>query len=167
MTTPDPTPRDYANLFGPDMPATCQYFADTDYTPCPNPVDCAVEPRPAGQFAPALLCAQHANDWIDDHAFHLGNDWVVVALTEDGAERLREFPHTSDEDGRVDLADADDRLCETCGHDMLAHAFFPSLDDLTALGDPAPLCTAAYKPEDASLIDHSCDCEGFILYPKA
>lgn len=159
MTT-DPTPRDYANLFGADMPTTCQYFFDSDHEQCPNPVDCAVEPRPVGQFAPALLCAEHAHDWIDDMAWNFGTDWAVTPLTEDGAERLRGFAHTAPTD------DAAEMFCEDCGHGMASHAFFPGQDPHT-LGEPAPLCVAAYKPEDLTLVDHVCECEGFVLYPKA
>jgi len=44
--------------------------------------------------------------------------------------------------------------CDACGHDRDEHAFFPG-------GEPAPLCIAAYRPEDAALIDHACDCEGY------
>ena len=48
----------------------------------------------------------------------------------------------------------------TCDHPMDEHAFFPGPDG--KLGEPAPLCIAAYRPDDATLIDHVCECEGFI-----
>lgn len=62
--------------------------------------------------------------------------------------------------------DAAEMVCEDCGHTMIHHAFFPAADP-HMLGEPAPFCSAAYKPEDSALIDHSCECEGFVLYPKA
>src|SRR5262245_51245568 len=67
-----------------------------------------------------------------------------------------------------DVNDIDPDLqmpCETCGHDKLDHAFYPAADCL--IGSPAPFCNAPYKPNDAALIDHSCNCDGFVLYPVA
>lgn len=49
---------------------------------CPNPVQAAVEPSPAGQFAPVLLCFEHVGYHVSDHAFHLGNDWNVTPASE-------------------------------------------------------------------------------------
>ena len=45
--------------------------------------------------------------------------------------------------------------CDQCGHRHADHAFFPD-------GSAAPLCAADYKPEDRALLDHNCDCEGYI-----
>jgi hypothetical protein len=123
---------------------TCHYFDDATHAdtgerlaPCPNPVRVAVEPAPEGQFAPALLCLEHVGPHIADHAFHLGEDWHI---------------EPSD-----DEPDTDATLCETCAHPMVSHTFFANPDG--TLGAPAPSCWGVG--------DGECDCEGFVLYPKA
>lgn len=45
-------------------------------------------------------------------------------------------------------------VCEFCGHGRNDHAFYPS-------GEAAAFCDADYKPDDRTLLDHNCDCEGF------
>jgi hypothetical protein len=69
----------------------CEYFDDSDdgrIASCPNPVVAHVEPKPIGQFAPAALCLKHVFAHIRDHAFHLGDDWSIVAVSPEAARAL-------------------------------------------------------------------------------
>lgn len=73
----------------------CEYFDDADSRrpmpgteQCPNPPVAFVEPKPAGQFYPALLCLEHVYVHIADHEFHLGSEWSIVAVSTDAARAL-------------------------------------------------------------------------------
>lgn len=73
----------------------CEYYDDADSgRPMPGTSACEgmpvafVEPKPVGQFKPALLCVEHVFPWTRDHEFHLGADWAIVAVSANAARAL-------------------------------------------------------------------------------
>ena len=127
----------------------CQYFEDSEHAPCPNRVEARLEPAPVGQFGPVDLCAPHTVAWIDDHSFHLGDDWSITPVDDEARGRIQEeFAPVTDR--------ADGDFCESCGHERDQHAFFPN-------GNPAPLCVDADTDPETGMAHDTCECEGFAV----
>lgn len=141
----------------------CQFWANEHHPHCQNRVEARVEPAPVGQFAPVDLCAPHVVEWIDDHSFNLGDDWSITPVDDEARGRIQEEIAEPWQDANPGIDPELQVPCEHCGHDKLDHAFFPAADGL--YDAPAPYCRAAYKPDDAALIDHTCDCEGYEMFP--
>ena len=65
----------------------CEYFEDTDVPTCEGRPVAFVEPKPVGEFRPALLCVQHVFPWTQDMA-NLGPEWSITALSSEDARLL-------------------------------------------------------------------------------